>query len=130
MLALDAFTRACSSGRGAVFFSIARGKVAEGIDFKGHLGRCVVMVGVPFQYTRSRVLQQRLEFLREQYSIQESDWLNFDALRQASQCVGRVIRSKSDYGIMIFADQRYNRFVRRFARRCDLCACVCVCMYV
>ena len=26
--------------------------------------------------------------------------------RQAAQCVGRVIRSKSDYGMMIFADKR------------------------
>lgn len=27
--------------------------------------------------------------------------------RQAAQCVGRVIRSKADYGMMIFADKRY-----------------------
>lgn len=26
--------------------------------------------------------------------------------RQAAQCVGRVIRSKADYGMMIFADKR------------------------
>jgi DNA excision repair protein ERCC-2 len=32
-LALDNYRKACDSGRGAVFFSIARGKVAEGIDF-------------------------------------------------------------------------------------------------
>ena len=30
--------------------------------------------------------------------------LLFDALRQAAQCVRRVIRSKLDYGLMIFAD--------------------------
>lgn len=28
--------------------------------------------------------------------------------RQAAQCVGRVIRSKADYGMMIFADKRYK----------------------
>lgn len=28
--------------------------------------------------------------------------------RQAAQCVGRVIRSKADYGMMIFADKRYQ----------------------
>lgn len=27
--------------------------------------------------------------------------------RQAAQCVGRVIRSKADYGMMIFADKRF-----------------------
>jgi hypothetical protein len=37
-LALDNFRRACDAGRGAVFFSVARGKVAEGIDFDRHYG--------------------------------------------------------------------------------------------
>lgn len=30
--------------------------------------------------------------------VQEDDYLAFDAVRQAAQCVGRVIRSKADYG--------------------------------
>jgi hypothetical protein len=35
-------------------------------------------------------------------------WIHsFVVQRQAAQCVGRVIRSKSDYGMMIFADKRY-----------------------
>ena len=62
------------------------------------------MYGVPFQYTLSKELRARLQFLKDSYQIQESEFLSFDALRQASQCVGRVIRSKLDYGIMIFAD--------------------------
>lgn len=48
-LALDHFKRACDSGRGAVFLSVARGKVAEGIDFDRHYGRAVVLFGVPYQ---------------------------------------------------------------------------------
>ncbi len=110
-LALDNFRRACDCGRGAVFLSVARGKVhaggrslllhsrkaiskrkkasqtalcisamlscthishkwdtigqniscnvqvAEGIDFDRHYGRCVVMFGVPYQYTLSRILR-------------------------------------------------------------------------
>jgi Rad3-related DNA helicase len=32
--------------------------------------------------------------LRATFNIQESDYLSFDALRQAAQCMGRVIRSK------------------------------------
>jgi len=34
-------------------------------------------------------------------------------MRTAAQCVGRVIRGKTDYGIMIFADNRYNRADKR-----------------
>ena len=47
----------------------------------------------------------RLEYLRETFQIKESDFLAFDAVRQAAQCVGRVIRSKADYGLMIFAGE-------------------------
>lgn len=67
----------------------------------------------PFQYTLSHVLRARLEYLQTHYQIREQDFLNFDAIRQASQCVGRVIRSKTDYGLMIFADSRYNRHDKR-----------------
>ncbi|KAK9823916.1 hypothetical protein WJX72_006337 [[Myrmecia] bisecta] len=112
-LALDNFRRACDAGRGAIFLSIARGKVAEGIDFDRHYGRCVVMIGVPYQYTLSRILRARLEYLRETFQIKESDFLAFDAVRQSAQCVGRVIRSKADYGMMVFADQRYQRHDKR-----------------
>ncbi|CAN6558507.1 unnamed protein product [Malus baccata var. baccata] len=81
-LAFDNYRKACDCRRGAVFLSVARGKVAEGIDFDRHYGRLVIMFGIPFQYTLSK---------------------------QAAQCVGRVIRSKADYGMMIFADKRYSR---------------------
>jgi len=111
--ALNLYRQACDAGQGALFLSVARGKVAEGIDFDRHYGRCVVLFGVPFQYTLSRELRARLEFLREHYQIKESEFLNFDAMRQASQCLGRVIRSKRDYGVMIFADQRYARQDKR-----------------
>jgi len=74
-LALTNFKRACDAGRGAVFFSIARGKVAEGIDFDRHYGRAVVVFGIPFQYTLSVPLRARLAFLRDTLQIREQDFL-------------------------------------------------------
>ena len=47
------------------------------------------------------ICRARLEYLRETFQIKESDYLAFDAVRQAAQCVGRVIRSKADYGMMV-----------------------------
>ena len=44
----------------------------------------------------------------------------FNATWQAAQCAGRVIRGKTDYGLVVFGDKRYNRakqkevLVRRF----------------
>jgi DNA excision repair protein ERCC-2 len=112
-LALTNFKKACDCGRGAVFFSIARGKVAEGIDFDRHYGRLVILFGIPFQYTLSVVLRARLAFLRDTLHIKESDFLTFDAMRQAAQCVGRIIRSKKDYGVIVFADKRYGSADKR-----------------
>ena len=49
------------------------------------------------------------------YSLQirENDFLTFDAMRHAAQCVGRALRGKTDYGIMIFADKRFSRADKR-----------------
>lgn len=108
-LALETYRTACCNGRGAVMFCVARGKVSEGIDFDHHYGRTVLMIGVPFQYTESRILKARLEFLRDNYRIRENDFLSFDAMRHAAQCLGRVLRGKDDYGIMVLADRRFAK---------------------
>jgi len=108
-LALETYRTACMNGRGAVFFCVGRGKASEGIDFGHQYGRCVICIGVPFQYTESRALKARLEFLREANSIHESEFLSFDAMRHTAQCLGRVIRGKDDYGIMVLADRRFQK---------------------
>ncbi|XP_043282259.1 general transcription and DNA repair factor IIH helicase subunit XPD [Venturia canescens] len=112
-LALINYIKACENGRGAVLLSVARGKVSEGVDFDHHLGRAVLMFGIPYVYTQSRILKARLEYLRDQFQIRENDFLTFDAMRHAAQCVGRAIRGKTDYGIMIFADKRFSRADKR-----------------
>ena len=108
-LALETYRKACSNGRGAILLSVARGKVSEGIDFDHHYGRTVLMIGIPFQYTESRILKARLEFMRDHFQIRENDFLSFDAMRHAAQCLGRVLRGKDDYGIMVLADKRFAR---------------------
>ncbi len=60
---------------------------------------------MPYQYTESRILKARLEYLRDAYRIRESEFLGFDAIRNAAQCVGRALRGKTDWGLMIFADK-------------------------
>lgn len=52
----------------------------------------MVMIGVPYQYTLSKVLRARLDYLRETFQIKESDYLAFDAIRQVwgpQQCCCR-----------------------------------------
>jgi DNA excision repair protein ERCC-2 len=73
----------------------------------------VILFGIPYQYTESRILKARLEYMRDTFKIRENDFLSFDAMRHGAQCVGRVLRGKSDYGIMIFADKRFARADKR-----------------
>ncbi|XP_017879364.1 general transcription and DNA repair factor IIH helicase subunit XPD isoform X2 [Ceratina calcarata] len=70
-LALIHYIKACENGRGAVLLSVARGKVSEGVDFDHHLGRAVLMFGIPYVYTQSRILKARLEYLRDQFQFRE-----------------------------------------------------------
>jgi DNA excision repair protein ERCC-2 len=63
------------------------------------------LISIPYQYTESRILKARLEFLRDNHRIKENDYLTFDAMRHAAQCVGRVLRGKTDWGLMVFADK-------------------------
>ncbi|KAI9582979.1 general transcription and DNA repair factor IIH helicase subunit XPD [Glossina fuscipes] len=111
--ALMNYVKACDCGRGAVLLAVARGKVSEGVDFDHHYGRAVLMFGIPYVFTQSRILKARLDYLRDQFQIRENDFLTFDAMRHAAQCVGRALRGKTDYGIMIFADKRFSRQDKR-----------------
>ena len=43
--------------------------MSEGVDFDHHYGRCVIMMGIPFMFTQSRVLKARLEYLRENFNV-------------------------------------------------------------
>ena len=67
--ALMYYMKACESGRGAILLSVARGKVSEGVDFDHHYGRAVLMFGIPYVYTQSRILGARLEYLRDQFQV-------------------------------------------------------------
>ena len=105
---IENYKQAIERGRGAIFICVARGKVSEGIDFKDHLGRCSIVAGIPYQYTKSRALLSRTEYLEKRFGLSPGDFITFDAIRQTAQCLGRVVRGKNDYGIMILADCRYT----------------------
>lgn len=81
-LALNNYRRACDSGRGGIFLSIARGKVAEGVNFDSHYGRCVVICGIPFLSSESKPLEARENYLRSEHNISENEFYTFDAMRQ------------------------------------------------
>lgn len=108
-IALDNYRASCDIGRGGIFFTVARGSIADTVPFDMHYGRALVMIGIPYDYTLSKVVQARLEYIQTHLDIREQDYLSFDALRQVSKCFGRIVRSKTDYGLLIFADIRFHK---------------------
>lgn len=177
-VALEKYVEACDSGRGACLFSVARGKVSEGIDFSHHLGQLfedsnfcffswkprlvrtfpipelriftftivmrevIVRVSLIDLYYKSLFCRTMCDHARDSLCLhgkphsasstrisqgsvwnsviyfpsfalsfwfstfRENDFLTFDAMRHTAQCMGRVLRGKTDYGLMIFADRR------------------------
>ncbi|KAG5499419.1 hypothetical protein JKF63_07982 [Porcisia hertigi] len=106
-----------SPHRGAILLAVCRGKISEGIDFADHHGRCVMVTGIPYanhtdlfvrlkrEYITSVALQRPLVNGRP---FTGDDWYRNEAMRAVNQCVGRVIRHKGDYGVVLLADERFE----------------------
>ncbi|KAE8724273.1 heat shock 70 kDa protein 14-like [Hibiscus syriacus] len=107
-----------TSTSGAVFFSVCRGKVSEGLDFADHAGRAVVITGMPFATRTDPKVRLKREYLDLQAQspgvgckmlklLTGEDWYNQQASRAVNQSIGRVIRHRHDYGAIIFCDERF-----------------------
>jgi DNA excision repair protein ERCC-2 len=83
-VSLQHYKNACDIGRGGIFLSIARGKIAEGIDFEGHYGRCVLMLGFPVQNSNDPILIERMKYLDQTHGIKKDEYIEFDAMRQCA----------------------------------------------
>ena len=102
--------------RGGLLLGVMSGKMAEGINFNDHLGRCVVMVGMPYPNPNDVTLSLKTQYLKSQ----EAHWgvpsssagaaLEYHhqlCMKTVNQCIGRCIRHINDYAVVILLDSRY-----------------------
>jgi chromosome transmission fidelity protein 1 len=60
---LQDYAQAIDSGKGGLLFSVVGGKMSEGINFSDKLGRCVVIVGLPFPNIQSAEWKAKIEYI-------------------------------------------------------------------
>ena len=89
-----------------LLFTVHRGKNSEGINFPKDQARMVICVGIPFSNLNDIKVQLKMDFLNEKNKKEKEglkgwNWYKQDSLIAVNQSLGRLIRDKDDYGIMI-----------------------------
>ncbi|KAJ9568323.1 hypothetical protein OSB04_004289 [Centaurea solstitialis] len=130
---IDAFSNANSrdgpmARNGAVLLAVVGGKISEGINFSDGMGRCVVMVGLPYPSPSDIELMERVKHidgLGDGPPCFNGDaQAGFDVLRSCkrrgreyyenlcmkavNQSIGRAIRHINDYAAILLVDTRYT----------------------
>ncbi|XP_027015139.1 ATP-dependent DNA helicase DDX11 isoform X2 [Tachysurus fulvidraco] len=99
---------------GALLFSVVGGKMSEGINFSDDLGRCIVMVGMPYPNIKSPELLEKMAYLDKHMPhlggrSPGKDLIENLCMKAVNQSIGRAIRHRGDYACIVLCDRRYAR---------------------
>ncbi|NWU44662.1 DDX11 helicase, partial [Hylia prasina] len=99
---------------GALLLSVVGGKMSEGINFSDDLGRCVIMVGMPYPNIRSPELQEKMTWLdktmpRAAGQAPSRVLVENLCMKAVNQSIGRAIRHQKDFASVLLLDHRYAR---------------------
>lgn len=105
---------------GALLLCVVGGKMSEGINFSDGMGRCVIMVGLPYPSPNDPELVERMRYI-DRLSLAEGDKAHPQRSRQkgreyyenlcmkaVNQSIGRAIRHIGDYAAILLVDVRYT----------------------
>jgi regulator of telomere elongation helicase 1 len=130
-------------GHGSILLAVCRGKVSEGIDFSDAYGRAVIMAGIPYPAAFDPKVTLKREYMNERVKLQKAAaeagssealslngeaWYTLQAVRAINQAVGRAIRHRNDYGVVLLLDERFSsshllsqisKWLRPYAQVCS-----------
>jgi chromosome transmission fidelity protein 1 len=118
-------------GGGAMLSCVMGGKLSEGINFNDHLGRGVIVIGLPYPNPNDVEMKLLLNATtidngsrsasraRDAIALTEHDSATSSAaarllyqqicMRSVNQAMGRCIRHINDYAVVVLLDGRYRR---------------------
>uniref|UniRef100_A0A8B9SIG4 ATP-dependent DNA helicase DDX11 n=1 Tax=Anas platyrhynchos TaxID=8839 RepID=A0A8B9SIG4_ANAPL len=98
---------------GALLLSVVGGKMSEGINFSDDLGRCVIMVGMPYPNIKSPELQEKMTWLdktmpRAAGPAPSRVLIENLCMKAVNQSI-EAIRHQKDFASILLLDHRYAR---------------------
>lgn len=118
------------NGKGALLLSVVGGKMSEGINFSDRLGRCVMVVGLPYPNIASPDWKAKIEYIESAMFAQltdesgggaiskdearvkakqaSRDFYENACMRAVNQSIGRAIRHRGDYAAIVLVDRRFG----------------------
>ena len=120
--------------KGALLLSVVGGKMSEGINFADRLGRCVMVVGLPYPNIASPDWKAKIEYIetttftrltsnddesssspkigeveaRARAKQTSRDFYENACMRAVNQSIGRAIRHRGDYAAIVLLDRRFG----------------------
>jgi len=95
---------------GAILLAVVGGKLSEGINFADDLGRCVIVVGLPYPNITSLEIKEKINFMTNKFGSEKAKmFLQNACFKAVNQSIGRSIRHSQDYSAIILLDHRFLR---------------------
>jgi DNA excision repair protein ERCC-2 len=93
---------------GGVLLGVCGGKLAEGIDYKGEALNGVAVIGLPLAVFDDIQKEVNAYYIKK-YGRTKGILIAYTlpAMNRGLQAAGRVIRSESERGVLIFCDRRF-----------------------
>lgn len=98
------------SQNGALLLSVVGGKLSEGLNFSDDLGRCVIVVGLPYPNKFNPELAEKMKYLDKNLSpAAGNEYYENLCMKAVNQCIGRAVRHINDYASVVLLDTRYGQ---------------------
>lgn len=121
--------------KGALLLAVIGGKLSEGINFSDALGRCVIVIGLPYPNPHSPEWKARMEYIEQKAaerinnsnitpttssssttavttaggSAASREFAENVCMRAVNQAIGRAVRHKGDWAAILLVDRRYGQ---------------------